>query len=118
MREAYLIVRSSRGRRNVPLGQGPVTIGRHRGNVLRLGDDSVSRYHCVIERSGEVVTLRDLGSSNGTRVNGERVETAELRVGDVVRVGGASIELAMPGEAPRRSPTGHEERGPDGRPAL
>ena len=115
MSEAYLIVRSSEGRQKIDLN-GPVTVGRHRTNVICLEDDRVSRYHCVIEESAGKIKVTDLGSSNGTKVNEQKVKSAELEVGDLVKVGGIQIELVVPGQAPRRSKLGAERRGPDGKP--
>jgi DNA-directed RNA polymerase specialized sigma24 family protein len=65
----------------------PVTIGREQGNDLQLGDEGVSRFHARIEiHNGELV-LTDLGSTNGTRVNGAAVKTHRLQAGDQVGIG-------------------------------
>lgn len=61
-------------------------VGRSEGNELQLQDDHVSRHHAVLETHAGVVWLRDLGSSNGTYVNGERVRGAcRLHHGDEIR---------------------------------
>ena len=66
----------------------PVTIGRQVGNVVALRDDKVSRFHAVVEFRRGVLGVRDLGSRNGTRVNGEPVEKGKrLKSGDVVGIG-------------------------------
>ena len=79
---------------------GELLIGRAASDVDgRLGDDpQLSRSHARMARgAGGVLTIEDLGSSNGTFVNGERVEGVRvLRLGDVVRVG--STELAVTDE--------------------
>jgi len=54
-------------------GQEQVLLGRDRNCSLRLDDPTVSRRHCLIDAGGEVVWVRDLGSLNGTFVNGKRV---------------------------------------------
>lgn len=65
----------------------PVTIGREEGNLLRLNDERVSRYHAKVQfDSGEVI-LTDLESTNGTRVNGNVITIRRLRPGDRVGVG-------------------------------
>lgn len=64
-----------------------VTVGRHPESVVFLDDITVSRRHCVIERSGSGFGIRDAGSLNGTYVNLSRVEDAILNDGDVVVVG-------------------------------
>jgi general secretion pathway protein E len=72
----------------VPGGR-PITIGRHPENVLALNDERLSRYHCVVEFNGDGrLRVRDLGSRNGTKVNGVRVTDAVLKAGDVIKVGG------------------------------
>src|SRR5438477_3334749 len=75
-----------RGRifRNLPT---PVTIGREEGNVLRLNDERVSRYHAKVQVDDSDYILTDLESTNGTRVNGAVVQIRRLRFGDRVGVG-------------------------------
>jgi pSer/pThr/pTyr-binding forkhead associated (FHA) protein len=65
----------------------PVTIGREEGNVLRLNDERVSRYHAKIQADNGEIILTDLESTNGTRVNGNVVQIRRLRAGDRVSVG-------------------------------
>ncbi len=70
-----------------------VTIGRALDNDIRLNSTLVSRYHCRIERGPEGVWLTDLGSANGTQVNGTRVDRRQLAVGDRVQIGGIRLVL-------------------------
>src|SRR6195256_304506 len=65
----------------------PVTVGREEGNVLRLNDERVSRFHAKVQLDGDDYILTDLESTNGTRVNGTAVQIRRLRVGDRVGVG-------------------------------
>ncbi len=65
----------------------PVTIGREEGNVLRLNDERVSRFHAKVQFDNGEVILTDLESTNGTRVNGHVVQIRRLRAGDRVGVG-------------------------------
>ena len=65
----------------------PVTIGREEGNLLRLNDERVSRFHAKIQLDQGEVILTDLESTNGTRVNGNVVQIRRLRPGDRVGVG-------------------------------
>lgn len=64
-----------------------ITIGRGADNLLQLADPSVSSRHAQITATGDIYELTDLGSTNGTRVNGVAVTTATLRVGDQIRFG-------------------------------
>lgn len=65
----------------------PVTIGREEGNLLRLNDERVSRYHAKVQSDNGEIILTDLESTNGTRVNGVVVQIRRLRAGDRVGVG-------------------------------
>lgn len=79
-----------------------ITIGRSPINVVHLTDPSVSRRHAVIYQVGRDNVIEDLGSHNGTFINGERVQKAALRNGDVIRVGNVILhyrEEAVPQSA-------------------
>ncbi len=65
----------------------PFTIGREEGNLLRLNDERVSRFHAKILLDSDDVILTDMESTNGTRVNGTVVQIRRLRYGDRVGVG-------------------------------
>ena len=77
----------------VPLGGDRVTIGKDPSNdVVLTTDATVSRLHAVIERFPSGWCLRDLGSRNGTFVNGERILSERvLHAGDEIRVGGTRL---------------------------
>jgi FHA domain/Domain of unknown function (DUF1707) len=68
-------------------------IGRSSACQLVLGDDTVSRRHAELRVQDDCWVLRDLGSSNGTWVNGRRVVEAEVRPGDVVQLGASALRL-------------------------
>src|SRR5947209_15153033 len=82
--------------RSVPLREAVVTLGRSVDNVLEVPDANMSRRHCVIERraDGDFI-LTDCNSSNGTRVNGERVLSHELRDGDRIEVGSTILLFSL-----------------------
>jgi pSer/pThr/pTyr-binding forkhead associated (FHA) protein len=63
------------------------TVGRLTDSDIFLDDVTVSRKHAEFIRSGAEYTIRDVGSLNGTYVNGERVEQTELASGDEVQIG-------------------------------
>jgi hypothetical protein len=72
----------------------PVTIGRAPDCDCHLAEPSVSRRHAQLRRVDETWLLRDLGSSNGTRLNGMRVtEEIEVRPGDQLSLGGVRYRL-------------------------
>ena len=71
--------------------RGP--IGRGQDSAFRLPDTGVSRRHFEISWDGHQATLTDLGSTNGTTVNGNPVQSWQLNDGDVIRVGHSSLVL-------------------------
>ena len=83
------------------LPRGPrtvFTIGRSPGSDLPLGDITVSWHHAELRRDGQAWVLVDLGSTNGTRVNGWRADAGfTVRAGDWVSFGGAAFRLADDG---------------------
>ena len=76
-----------------------LTVGKSTSNDIVLTDDTVSRSHCEIVREGNGVRIRDLGSTNGTKVDGMRITDAFIQPGAVIKIG--EVELAMRVEASR-----------------
>jgi hypothetical protein len=74
-------------------GDRPSVIGRSRSCDLVLRDDSVSRRHLMLTVDGDHVVVTDLGSTNGTLLNGRWITQAEARPGDVLQLG--EIELVL-----------------------
>ncbi|MHC4416493.1 MAG: ATPase, T2SS/T4P/T4SS family [Planctomycetota bacterium] len=93
---AHLEIKTTQGIRRLKLGGGMVTVGRQPGNTLVLPDDQASRQHCVIEPWEGGFRVRDLGSSNGTKVNEQRVTAVALDNGDVVQVGRTELRFIDP----------------------
>ena len=77
--------------RSYQLTEGTHVIGRGQDSAFRLPDTGVSRRHFEISWDGHQATLTDLGSTNGTTVNGNPVQSWQLNDGDVVRVGHSSL---------------------------
>ena len=102
--EIVLDVREpGRGARRVPVTGAPIRIGRAPECELVLRDSRVSRRHARLTARDGVLVLTDLGSTNGTRVNGHRVTEVVLGAGDRVQVGETSmiVEAAGTGAATR-----------------
>ncbi len=71
---------------DIMLDRALVVVGRHPACDTRLDSLRVSRQHCcMVQENGEVV-VRDLGSTNGIRINGQRVEIGRLKVGDELSI--------------------------------
>ena len=76
------------------------TLGRHPDNTIQILDRIVSKNHCHIDLTDGIYVLRDLGSLNGTYVNGERVSgQRELQVGDEITLGSTRIVFDAPAAA-------------------
>jgi transcriptional regulator with PAS, ATPase and Fis domain len=69
------------------LGEAPIVLGRDAACDVMLGGQETSRRHAEIQPVGPLYAVRDLGSTNGVLLNGQRVEHAVLSVGDVLRLG-------------------------------
>jgi pSer/pThr/pTyr-binding forkhead associated (FHA) protein len=69
----------------------PVTIGRESDSDVQLNDDRVSRAHAKLQDHGGRVILTDLGSTNGTRVNGHPIQMRVMQHGDVLLVGRCAL---------------------------
>ena len=83
--------------RNFPIEKPRVVIGRS-GADVPLSDSEISRAHAAVEIEDDLVTLVDLASTNGTFVNGNRIESAELENYGEFEVGGTTLMLIVTGE--------------------
>src|SRR5437016_7339902 len=83
----------------------PVTIGREEGNLLRLNDERVSRFHAKVQSDNGEIIITDLESTNGTRVNGNVVQIRRLRPGDRVWVGRSLLLFGSNEEIAARAAT-------------
>lgn len=81
----------------MPLDRDWVVIGRGRSADIVIAEPTMSRAHAAIGYDGAEFFVQDLGSTNGTRVNGRREEKAPLRSGDEVQLGRLALAVSLPG---------------------
>jgi pSer/pThr/pTyr-binding forkhead associated (FHA) protein len=98
------------------------TIGRLEDNAFQLAEPSVSSHHCEIQLRGNEVLIKDLGSTNGTFINGDQVKEAVLKAGQILRLGKLELRLedgttpaATPGAAPAAAPQPKKPLGQTGK---
>jgi pSer/pThr/pTyr-binding forkhead associated (FHA) protein len=78
-----------------------VLVGRKEECDLNLDHKSVSKLHCIIVKTDGLLLVRDLGSTNGTRVNGQRVRRAALLPNDLLNIASVKFRVYLgPGEPP------------------
>jgi len=81
------------------MGKGELTIGRNPGNDILIENAGVSRRHAVIKWTGDHAVIEDLGSANGTFVNGQKITSRQLQDGDEVLVLKHRLVYRLPREA-------------------
>jgi pSer/pThr/pTyr-binding forkhead associated (FHA) protein len=94
-----LIIEDDEGRKTVvPFVREEITIGRQEGNTIRLTERNVSRRHARLLRQNGHVVVEDLGSYNGIKINGERIQgQTPVNDGDLIQIG--DYDLAIQTEA-------------------
>lgn len=88
--------------RSIEIKTEKVSIGRVEENTFHLPEPSISSHHCELFMKGQDVIVRDLNSTNGTFINGEKVTEAPLKTGQILRLGQVELRLET-GTAPASS---------------
>jgi pSer/pThr/pTyr-binding forkhead associated (FHA) protein len=84
---------SLNGNAHIPLLHATVVVGRDRRCDVRIESFRVSRRHCRLALDGDGVLVHDLGSTNGTRINGRLVDRGVLRPGDELSIADCRYHL-------------------------
>jgi pSer/pThr/pTyr-binding forkhead associated (FHA) protein len=99
-----VMFKSSGERKDFPVGSKTTIIGRGEDCDLRIPLLSVSRHHCQLTQEQDELLCRDLGSSNGTYVNNQRVTESKLSAGDRLAVGPVIFTLQIDGQPEQIKP--------------
>jgi pSer/pThr/pTyr-binding forkhead associated (FHA) protein len=97
MQAVLVMFKNDGDRRSFSITREMTVIGRRQDCDLMIPLGEISRKHCRIIRDGDSLRLEDLGSSNGTFVNGRRVQEATLEAGDTVQVGPVAFVVQIDG---------------------
>ena len=92
------------------LRPGLSKLGRNPTNDFRISAPSVSSFHAEVQVEGDSVKVRDLGSTNGTFINGQPVTEADLVPGDTLRLGDVELSLEQVLVSPRQVAAGNTEQ--------
>ncbi len=78
---------------NILLDKPILLFGRHEECDIQLNSKKVSRRHCVVAQIGDYWIVRDLGSTNGVKINGQRVSEGKLYPGDELQIGNFKYQV-------------------------
>ena len=100
-----LIIEDDEGRKTVvPFVRDEITIGRQEGNTIRLTERNVSRRHARLLRQNGHILVEDLGSYNGIRINGDKIQgQVQVNEGDLIQIG--DYDLAVQRDEANQSAT-------------
>ena len=91
--------------RSYELKVDKTTLGRLEDNAFQILEPSVSSHHCEVLRRGNEIVVKDLNSTNGTFINGEKVTEAVLKAGQILRLGQVEMRLeTAPVQTPGKIP--------------
>lgn len=111
MQVNLIMFRSDGEKRRFALTRDMSVLGRAEDCDFRIPLSEISRKHCRLVRDGDALRVEDLGSSNGTFVNDQRVQQKELGAGDLLRVGPVVFVVQLDGEPPDARITRDVARG-------
>jgi predicted component of type VI protein secretion system len=92
------------GTGDIPLDRAVLLVGRDPQCDAQIASLRISRRHCCLSRYCDVIVVRDLGSANGTWINGRRANSGRLRAGDELWIGPLRYRLELKPRATTPSP--------------
>lgn len=94
-RASVVIVEGPGAGQEYPLEKAVSVVGREKGADILLPDSAVSRRHVALEAAGGAFSLKDLGSTNGTLLNGRKIRESAIRHGDRFQVGNTVLQFVV-----------------------
>src|SRR5580692_106209 len=91
-----VVLTQSMAGRSIELAER-TTVGRVEDNAFQIAEPSVSSRHCEILLQGADIVIKDLNSTNGTFINGEKISEGVLKPGQTLRLGNVELKLDVPG---------------------
>jgi pSer/pThr/pTyr-binding forkhead associated (FHA) protein len=91
------------------------TIGRLEDNSFQIPEQSVSSHHCEVLLKGNDVVVKDLNSTNGTFINGEKISEKALKPGQILRLGNIEVRLEGDGAPAAAAPAEKKRMDPNTR---
>jgi pSer/pThr/pTyr-binding forkhead associated (FHA) protein len=92
-----VVLTQSMAGRSCDLATERTTVGRVEDNAFQIAEPSVSSRHCEILLRGADIVVKDLNSTNGTFINGEKISEGVLKPGQTLRLGNVELKLDVPG---------------------
>ena len=114
-----VVLTQSMAGRSFDLAAERTTVGRVEDNAFQIAEPSVSSRHCEILLQGADIVIKDLNSTNGTFINGEKISEGVLKPGQTLRLGNVELKLDVPGApaAPASAPSSPSASAPPPAPA-
>lgn len=97
MQVVLVMFKSDGSRRSFSLHKDTTVVGRREDCDVRIPLSEISRKHCRLLKQGDTLKVEDLGSSNGTHINGQRVQAASLSAGDTIQIGSVVFVVQLDG---------------------
>jgi pSer/pThr/pTyr-binding forkhead associated (FHA) protein len=115
-----VVLTQSMAGRSYDLATERTTVGRVEDNAFQIAEPSVSSRHCEILLQGGDIVIKDLNSTNGTFINGEKISEGVLKPGQTLRLGNVELKLDVPGapSAPASPPPSTSTPGASTAPAT
>src|SRR5580698_1862831 len=99
-----VVLTQSMAGRSCDLAGERTTVGRVEDNAFQIAEPSVSSHHCEILLRGSDIVVKDLGSTNGSFINGEKITEGILKPGQTLRLGNIELKLDTPGAPAAAAP--------------